>query len=246
MVLEEVEIKTIINEAKDFFRKNVAERHVINTEKCSSLSEFDVHPFLSLYLAYFLTGNADSKSIAKAMVLPRVLGTSITTSFGTQFQKFCTHVLAGFASVVPGLDIEFIDQIDGRKKYCQVKTGPNTINRDDVDTIDGHFTDIKNLARTNNLSIAYGDLVVGVLRGTEDELSNHYKRVKEKCYYPVYVGQEFWHRLTGSPAFYFDLIEAIAEVALEIDGTDLLETVINRLAKEIEASGIARLGKMDA
>jgi len=44
MILEDIEIKTIINEAKDFFRKNVAERHVINTEKCSSLSEFDVHP----------------------------------------------------------------------------------------------------------------------------------------------------------------------------------------------------------
>ena len=88
--------------------------------------------------------------------------------------------------------------------------------------------------------------MVGVLRGTEDELSNHYKRVKEKCYYPVYVGQEFWHRLTGSPTFYFELIKAIAEVALEIDGTDLLETVINRLAKEIEASDIARLGKMNA
>jgi hypothetical protein len=38
-------------------------------------------------------------------------------------------------SVVHGIDIEFIDAIDGRKKYCQLKSGPSTINKDDVVTI---------------------------------------------------------------------------------------------------------------
>jgi hypothetical protein len=31
--------------------------------------------------------------------------------------------------MVAGIDIEFIDAIDGRRKYCQAKLGPNTITR---------------------------------------------------------------------------------------------------------------------
>ncbi|MEI3611152.1 PmeII family type II restriction endonuclease [Pseudogracilibacillus sp. SO30301A] len=60
------------------------------------------------------------------------------------------------------MDIEFIDKLDGRKKYCQIKADPNTINHDDVTTIKNHFNGIRNLARTNNLQIGLNDLIVGV------------------------------------------------------------------------------------
>lgn len=231
----------ILARAKNFYRENVTKGHIKNTLKCAKLSTFDVHPFLALYLANFLSGNSDARSIAQALVYPRVLGTSITTSFGTQFQKFCIEVLSGFASVVPGLDIEFIDHVDGRRKYCQIKTGTNTINKDDVATIESHFTSIKNLARTNHLDVRLNDLVVGVLRGTKEELSGHYKRVNET--YPVYVGEEFWYRLTGSENFYYDLIEAVSEIALEVDGSELLNDVIDKLAADIEKHGLIKSRK---
>ena len=32
--------------------------------------------------------------------------------------------------------------IDGEKKYCQLKSGPDTINKDDVETIAGHFKSV--------------------------------------------------------------------------------------------------------
>lgn len=76
-----------------------------------------------MYLANFLTGNSSPKSIAKALIYPRILGTSITTSFGTNIQKFTNDVLDAFGSTTPGIDIEFIDRIDGHKKYCQMKSG---------------------------------------------------------------------------------------------------------------------------
>ncbi|AEH54558.1 MULTISPECIES: PmeII family type II restriction endonuclease [Heyndrickxia] len=224
----------IIEKAKEFFRKEIAPSHISNTEKLTKLKEFHLNPFLDRYKASFLTGNDDPKSIAKALIYPRVLGTSINTTFGNKLQKFCSEVLEGFASTTSGIDIEFIDKSDGRRKYCQIKAGPNTINKDDVETIKGHFAGVKNLARTNNLSVGLNDLIVGVFYGTPKELSGHYKKINQE--YPVIVGAEFWYRLTGEEDFYDRLTGAIGEVASEYDGTELMDKVINSLAIEIEES----------
>ena len=147
-------------------------------------------------------------------------------------QKLVSTLFEGFGSTTPGIDIEFIDTSDNRKKYCQLDQGPNTINHDDVETIFRHFKSTINLARTNNLDIGLNDLIVGVIYGEADELSSHYRRINEK--YPVIIGQEFWGRLTGKDDFYFDLIDSFGEVAIDVDGTKVLEETINALAKEID------------
>lgn len=222
----------IIIKAQKFFHDEIAISHRQNTEKLKNIKEFNLNPFLDKYKANFLTGNNSPQSIAKALVYPRVLGTSINTTFGTKLQKFCSSVLEGYASTTSGIDIEFIDMTDGRKKYCQVKAGPNTINKDDVITIDNHFQAIKNLARTNNLNIVFNDLIVGVFYGETHELSNHYKKIQKS--YPVYIGKEFWFRLTGDENFYSVLTNAIGGVASEFDGSQLIHDVIDELAKQIE------------
>lgn len=222
----------IIEKAKDFFRNEIAKSHLANTLKLKELKHLSLNPFLDKYRANFLAGNDDPKNIARALVYPRVLGTSLNTTFGNKLQKFCSDVLEGFASTTSGIDIEFIDKLDGNRKYCQIKAGPNTINADDVPTIKNHFLGIKNLARTNNLSIGFNDLVVGVFYGSDDKLSGHYKKIKEE--YPVIVGAEFWYRLTGEENFYKRLTDAIGEIASEFDGSQHIEEVIDSLAKQIE------------
>lgn len=221
----------IIERAKEFFREEIATSHFENTKKLTELKQFNINPFLIKYKASFLTGNDDPRSIAKALVYPRVLGTSIDTTFGNKLQKFCSTILEGFASTTSGIDIEFIDKTDNRRKYCQIKAGTNTINADDVDTIKGKFQAVRNLARTNNLNIGLNDLIVGVLYGTVDELSAHYRRINVE--YPVYVGEDFWFRITGEVDFYYKLTEAIANLATEYDGTQIIEKVIDRLADQI-------------
>jgi len=223
----------LLLKAKSFFRDEIVEAH-INTacKKAGKLSNYNVNPFLYKYLANFLKGNDDPRSIAEALVLPRVLGSSINTSFGMRIQKLISELFEGFGSTTPGIDIEFTDAIDGRKKYCQLKSGPNTINHDDVITIFGHFQSTINLARTNNLNIGINDMIVGVIYGEATELSSHYKSIGYK--YPVIVGKDFWHRLTGKEYFYYDLIDAVGEVALEVDGSKVLDSTINSLSKEIE------------
>jgi len=223
--------KAILEASKEWFRDKVAKNHIKNTLKLTDPDEFNINPFLSVYLANFLTGNSDPKSIALALALPRALGTSITTTFGSQIQGFTNILLDAFGSTTPGIDIEFKDHIDGHKKYCQLKSGPNTINKDDVETIAQHFTGAIHLARTNNLRLNHEDLIVGVVYGTNDELSSHYKRITSQYHFPVFAGQELWHRITGDSDFYNDLIDAIASVAVESNFKNEFEQVVHELAQ---------------
>ncbi|MFA6401913.1 MAG: PmeII family type II restriction endonuclease [Salinivirgaceae bacterium] len=224
--------KQIIENAQTFFRNEIVQNHIEGAcKRAGKLSEYNVNPFLFKYLANFLTGNDSPESIARALVLPRILGSSINTSFGMKIQSLISSLFQGLGSTTQGIDIEFIDAIDNRKKYCQLKAGPNTINYDDVTTINNHFNGVRALARTNNLNVGIDDMIVGVIYGEEPELSSHYRRIGN--IYPVVIGKDFWHRLTGKDDFYFELIDAIGEVALEVDASKVVEQTIQALAKEI-------------
>lgn len=230
--MDAAEKKKVLEDSKTFFRNHIATNHIDNTKKLGSVDAFNINPFLIKYLANFAFGNSSPENIAKALIYPRALGTSINTSFGTSMQYFCNEVLSSFASTTQGIDIEFVDAIDGHKKHCQIKAGPNTINKDDVQVIKNHFRSVINLGRTNGIRIASTDCIVGVFYGEKNDLSTHYKRIDED--YPVIVGQEFWYHLTGDSNFYNDLIEAFAEVAEEMDSSSLFEDVINQLSQDFK------------
>lgn len=238
--MNQAEKDIILDKAQKWFRNTLATNHIKNTKKLAKSSQFDINPFLAVYLSNFLTGSASPEGIAKALLYPRVLGTSITTSFGTNVQKFTNDVLSSYGSTTSGIDIEFEDQLNGNKIYCQLKSGPNTINKDDVETIARHFKKVISLGRTNNLRITHEDMVVGIIYGDEDSLNAHYKRISREYDYPIYIGQDFWHRLTGDETFYADLIHAIGEVAVEADFTKELKDVITTLAKEPEIRKLAK------
>jgi hypothetical protein len=230
--MNNIQRKQIIENAKTFFRNEIVQSHINGAcKRASRLSEYNINPFLFKYLANFLTGNDDPESIARALVLPRILGSSINTSFGMKIQSLISSLFQGLGSTTQGIDIEFIDAVDGRKKYCQLKAGPNTINHDDVTTIVNHFNGVRSLARTNNLNVGINDMIVSVVYGEEAEISSHYKRISNT--YPLFIGKDFWYRLTGKDDFYFELIDAIGEVALEVDASKIVEQTIKSLAKEI-------------
>lgn len=227
--MTETERSALLAQAKDFFRNRIAANHLRNTQRLGDIAQFNINPFTHRYLAQFTFGDSSPESMAKALLYPRIMGTSISTTFGTQLQYFCNEVLSSYASVVTGIDIEFIDCTDGRRKYCQVKAGPNTINKDDIKTIIDHFSGIRNLARTNHLDVRASDCIVGVFYGTEAELSTSYRKIDEN--YPVYVGADFWNRLTGEPRFYYDLIDAFVDVADEMNSSELMQSLIQQLAR---------------
>ena len=227
-----------LSRAKSFFRDRICSNHKKKVIKAKKLSEYNINPFLVKYISNFYSGDSTPESIARAIFLPRVLGTSIATIFGNNLQYFCKDVLQGFASVGTGIDIEFTDMIDGRRKYCQLKAGPNTINKDDVKTIIDHFDALRHLARTNQLTNfnADTDCIVGVFYGTPSDLSTHYRKINVR--FPVFCGVDFWERLTGDPSFYNDLANAFSEVAEEFDGRELIEDCVRDLTRQIEESDL--------
>lgn len=230
--MTEIERQGILNSVKDWFREVILPNHIANTVKLVDSAEFNINPFLAPYIAGYLTGELTPASVAQALLLPRVLGTSITTSFGQNIQTFISDVLKdSFGSMVAGIDLEFIDGIDGRRKYCQAKLGPNTINKDDVETIHNHFRTARNLGRTNNVQVIHSDLVVGILYGESGDESSHYKKLRDTHDYPVYIGKDFWHHLTGDANFYQELKVAIAEVAVEARGSEIVKDVAKALAE---------------
>ncbi|GAC1391308.1 MAG: hypothetical protein NVSMB46_03380 [Candidatus Saccharimonadales bacterium] len=231
--MNQQEKQVILDRAKSWMRSNIVSPHLSNTRKLSKVKELKINPLMLPYIANFYNGNTDYRSLAEALVLPRALGTSPTTTFGTAAQKFVSTVFSSdnFGSVVSGIDIEFVDAVDGRRKYSQLKSGPSALNKDDVATIKGHFIGVRNLARTNHMDIRLEDMVLGILYGEKSEMNANIKAVGKE--YPVYAGKEFWFRFSGDDNFYEDLALAMAEVADEINARDVIEETIDALAKDI-------------
>lgn len=230
--------KAIIEKGKEYFRSIIIPAHLKNVEKLH-LKSFNVNPFLVNYLASFLCGDTSSESLAKALIYPRILGTSINTSFGKNLQVFISSLaeVAGKPSGIDGIDIEFTDAIDGRKKYCQCKAGPQTINADDVATIMGHFGHLQSKACLDRLPLQIDDLIVGVLYGDPSSLSGNYKNIDKT--YPVYCGRDFWTHVTGDENFYKRLSKGFGEVVEEegINGSEIILRKVSEIAAEIDEKG---------
>ena len=106
MAITEKQKKAIIESGKDYFRSSIIPNHIRNLQKLR-LKDFDVNPFLINYLSAFLCGDTTPHSMAKALVYPRILGTSVNTSFGQNIQIFISQLaqIAGCASGIEGIDI---------------------------------------------------------------------------------------------------------------------------------------------
>jgi hypothetical protein len=218
-----------------YFEEKIFDNHKINSLKNhSKLKSYKINPILVKYLSKVLEDDFTPIGIAKALYYPRVLGTSINTSFGTRIQNMFVELKLAEGSLIKGMDIEFIDKIDDRKKWCQLKSGPNTINSEDVNPLLKKFSTVSNLARTNQINLNNSDLILGVLYGSENQLSQHYKKIDEK--HPVIVGVDFWHRITGFPDFYNKLVVNLDKMILSLDTENFFKQGYTELAEEITDS----------
>jgi hypothetical protein len=102
---------------------------------------------------------------------------------------------------------------------------------------------VRNLGRTNNVTVRQDDMVIGILYGIAGQESNHYKKLSHEHDYALYIGKEFWHRLTGAEDFYARLIHAISEVAQEANGKQALSDVVAALAKDPVIVALANAAK---
>ena len=82
---------SIICSGKDYFRKTIIRNHLQRFRKLR-LKDFNINPFLINYTAALLCGNNEPESLAKALIYPRIIGTSLNTSFGQQLQIFISQI----------------------------------------------------------------------------------------------------------------------------------------------------------
>lgn len=83
--------------------------------------------------------------------------------------------------------------------------------------------------------------MVAILYGESGQESGHYKRLRDEFDYPLFIGQDFWHRLTDDENFYVEMRKAIAEVAIEARGADTIKEIEELLAATQEIKKLAGL-----
>lgn len=112
--------------------------------------------------------------------------------------------------------------------------GPNAINGGDVEPIIRKFEALRTTKTTVGESLRKQDIVVGVFYGTKKTLSTHYKEIQRKGY-PVYVGKDFWHRLSGNQKFYSELCKEFIDVAksTSVDSQKILNDTIASLVESL-------------
>ncbi len=227
--------KELISKIVEYFETKIFKNHIeASLKNNTKLRSYNINPIVVKYLSKVLEGDYTARGVARALYYPRVLGTSINTSFGTRIQNMFVELGLAQGSLIKGMDIEFTDKIDSRQKWCQLKSEPNTINSEDINPLLKKFTTVTNLARTNSMNLNNSDLILGVLYGEENQLSQHYKKIDQQ--FPVVVGKEFWHRLTGFPNFYIGLVDELHKSILTIDTKDLIDQGCADLEQEIKIS----------
>lgn len=213
-----------------------------------TLDNFTVNPFLLVALTSGTLGGLTPENMAKALIYPRLFGTSTSTKFGNKVQQLCVEHLGAWPSSTPGMDIEYIDKVSGREVLAQLKAGPNTINSGDVKPI---LSDMQSAYRllVQNGATVFPEFAVCITYGTKKELSSHYKKIAASAVgpqtsVPIYTGKDFWHRLTGEEGFYEDLIALFIRLFEDEDCSKELEQALKSLTSEIRLKYFAT-GRFD-
>ncbi len=216
-----------------------------------SLDDFNIQPFILVAVSSGVFGEASAINMSRALIYPRILGTTVNTRFGDKMQKLCVDYLDVEGSGVPGMDFQYTDKKDSKRVYMQLKSGPNTLNADDVNPMIEKMRDAYRLLLQNRVQRKRMPLfAVGVVYGSSDELSGHYRKISNSSIYgqlkvPIYVGKDLWYRITGDENFYFSLVNLFVDVFEEEDYSNDLDRCIKSLAKEIEHR-FFRKGTFDA
>jgi Type II restriction endonuclease EcoO109I len=152
------------------------------------------------------------------------------TAWGTALQAIAREI-SGSGSGVAGADIEVT--VDGRRHFVQIKSGPDTANKDIAQNIGR----LLNSARARDSTAI---CVLGVCYGRPEQISGFTKGEFQSGGVVLKVGREFWEFISGDPNCLNEILEIAGEVAegrVAGDATfaDLVEYKVQALTAEFEA-----------
>lgn len=142
--------------------------------------------------------------------LAQHLERSLVTAMGTALQAIA-RVIAGQGSGVAGADIEKIQ--GGRRYFVQVKSGPDTANKD----IAQNIATLLNSARARDPEAI---CLLGVCYGRPEQISEIARRELEARGVGLRVGREFWEFIGEDPGTMGEVLELAGEAAAAIAAGD--------------------------
>jgi hypothetical protein len=142
--------------------------------------------------------------------LAQHLERSLVTAMGTALQTVA-KVIAGQGSGVAGADIEKVR--DGRRYFIQIKSGPDTANKD----IAQNIATLLNSARARDPEAI---CLLGVCYGRPDQISGIAHREMQTRGVGLLIGREFWEFIGDGPGTMADVLELAGEAAAELDAGD--------------------------
>jgi type II restriction endonuclease EcoO109I-like protein len=153
--------------------------------------------------------------------LAQHLERSLVTAMGTALQAVA-KVIAGQGSGVAGADIEKIR--DGRRYFVQIKSGPDTANKD----IAQNIAALLNSARVRDPEAI---CLLGVCYGRPDQISGIAHREMQARGVGLLIGREFWEFIGDDPATMADVLELAGVAAAELEAGD--ETYGDRVERKL-------------
>jgi hypothetical protein len=95
----------LINKVCDeIMKKIIIHNRKKATNKFVKIEEYQINYFLINYLCKFFGEDVNPETLSKALYYPKVLGTSLTTSFGTNTQKLFVTLNLAKSSLIQGID----------------------------------------------------------------------------------------------------------------------------------------------
>jgi hypothetical protein len=145
------------------------------------------------------------------------------TAMGSALQAIAKEI-SGSGSGVAGADIELTDS-NGRRHFIQVKSGPDTANKD----IAQNIGTLLNSARARDPAAI---CVLGVCYGRPDQISQIAKKELQNRGVVLKVGKEFWEFISGDSKCLADVMEIAADAAEGSAGGDL--TFAERVEQKLD------------
>lgn len=152
------------------------------------------------------------------------------TAMGVALQNIARE-LSGSGSGAAGADIEVMK--NGQRHYVQVKSGPDTANKD----IAQNIARLLNSARARDPGAA---CVLGVTYARPDQISKIAKAELQAAGVELKVGREFWEFLSGDPNCLEELLEIAGEVGDAVEAS--LSVSVDEKLKELVSEFTKRYG----
>lgn len=157
-----------------------------------------------------------------------------STAMGTALQAVAKEI-TGSGTGVAGADIEVTR--DGQRYYVQVKSGPDTANKD----IAQNIGTLLNSARARDPSAA---CVLGVCYARPEQISSIAKKELVARGVGLKVGREFWEFISGDPNCMAEVLELAGAAADEpLAGGESFADRVERKTEELTAVFESRYGQ---